>query len=233
MRRSLTALTRLLVAVLAAGCTSTVQGRAVPADTLGPLPPPPVAASALDGLLLGADQINAAMQATDMTVWMAFDSTTEEDVADIDCRAVAMPGEGKVYAGTGWSAIRGRQLNEPGEVAQWDHVAIQVVVAFRSARLATEFFTASTDSWRRCANRRFFDPKENQPDLAWSVGSVATTQGALTTSKTQEPGPDWFCQRAMMVANNVIADVETCSGDKTDRAAPQIAHQIVAKIPTR
>jgi hypothetical protein len=79
--------------------------------------------------------------------------------------AIAMPGEGKVYAGSEYSAVRGQQLTDPGQASRWDHVAIQMVAAFASAGDAAAFVSAASNSWARCANRKLADPQDNQPDL--------------------------------------------------------------------
>jgi hypothetical protein len=59
----------------AAGCTTTIGGTPIPADSSGPLPAPPVPVAALDGLLLSTGEINAAMGATGMTVFRNVDTT--------------------------------------------------------------------------------------------------------------------------------------------------------------
>lgn len=51
-----------------AGCTSTVEGKAVAADTSGPIQTP-ILVSALDGLLLDVSQVSSELGATSMTVW--------------------------------------------------------------------------------------------------------------------------------------------------------------------
>jgi hypothetical protein len=229
MRRVM-AMAAIGVCAAVAGCTSTIAGVAVPADRLGRLPPPPIAVGMLSGLLLSTAEIGAAIAATGMSVWKSFDTSIDDNVTDLDCQAIAMPGEAKVYAGSGFSAIRGQQLTDPGQTGQWDHVAIQIVAAFASAGEAKAFFTSSSQSWSRCANRRFADPQDNQPDLTWTVGPVSNGDDMLTAVKTQDPGPDWACQRAFTMENNVIVDIETCSTKSTGPAAADIAHQIAAKI---
>jgi PknH-like protein len=62
-------------------------------------------------------------------------------VADRNCLAVDGPVEDKVYSGSGWTAVRGRVLREPG--AGWKHYVLESVVAFASANDAAAFFATS------------------------------------------------------------------------------------------
>jgi hypothetical protein len=84
---------------------STTLPPTTPAPTTPP-PAPPVAESALEGLLLSPDQINTAMGATGMTVTTAGTTTAMADdsaiVADKACLPVASPGEAPAYASSGW-----------------------------------------------------------------------------------------------------------------------------------
>jgi hypothetical protein len=62
-------------------------------------------------------------------------------LSDKDCLFVAAAAEAPVYAGSGWTAVRGQYLTEPG--AGVDHLVAQLVVSFPSANDAGAFFTAS------------------------------------------------------------------------------------------
>ena len=198
--------------------------------------PPPVAAEALDGLLLSPAEINSAMGATGMTVnGTSTDMSDDGDnIPDKDCRFTYYSAEASVYDGSGWTAVRSQHLREPVDV---DHEVSQAVVAFPSANDAARFFAASAQRWPACSNREFHYIQPGQPDEVWTVGSIANSDGTLSTTATVKGGEGWACRRALTVSNNVAIDIAACSatpvgsttGTHTD--AVNIAHQIAAKVP--
>ncbi len=198
-------------------------------------PKTPVAAAALEGLLLSAEQINAAIGTTGMT--LASTSTNMSDdsgsVSDKACLSQIIPSESPVYEGSGWSAMYSQLLAEP--VDKRAHFVVQQVVLFSSAHDAEAFFATSAQRWPACANRKFTVTLPGQAEQEFDVGSVSNTNGTL--SATESPaGARWgICQRALTVANNVAIDVMACTrevfGSQSD-AAVNIARQIAAKVPT-
>jgi hypothetical protein len=221
------------VCTFAVGCSTTVDGKAVAADKSGPATQTPVAVSALDGLLLDVSQINAALGATSMKVWfnakVMWDWSTS--VSDTNCLAVDGPAQDKVYASSGWTAMRGQRLDDSvDDSKKRNHYAIQAVVVFPSAHDASAFYDSSTQSWPVCTNRRFSDLNPGKPDTVWTVAGSTNENGILTTSQVQEGGDGWTCQRALTVRNNVAIDVVTCSYSQTGAVAVDVAQQIAAKV---
>ncbi|WP_372516420.1 sensor domain-containing protein [Mycobacterium shinjukuense] len=217
---------------LVVGCTNVVDGSAVAADTSGPVNQAPIAVSALERLLLDVGQINSQLGATSMRVWFSTRAMWDwsQNVADKNCLAVDGPAQDKVYAGTGWTAIRGQRLDDSvDDSKRRKHYAIQAVVAFPTARDANAFYDSSVQSWTGCANRRFADVAQGQPDTIWTVAEVTNHNGMLSTSQVQEGGDGWTCQRALTVRNNVSIDVVACSYSQTGAVAVDIANQIAAK----
>jgi serine/threonine kinase PknH len=198
--------------------------------TTTPTTAPPVAEAALQGLLLSPDQINTAMGATGMTVdqnntnAMAVESAY---VADKACLPLTTSAESAVYAGSGWSALRGQALQGPGN--DTTYYVQQAVVLFPSAHDAGAFFAASTQSWSACANRQFTVNDAGQQ--VWTVGPVSNTNGTLSATKTPQGGNGRACQRALTVANNVAIDIVACSNTPPG-VGVNIANQIAAKVPT-
>jgi PknH-like extracellular domain len=233
VRQQLAGLALAGVCAFAAGCSTTVDGKAVAADKSGPVTQTPVAVSALDGLLLDASQINAALSATSMKVWFSgkvmWDWSTS--VSDTNCLAIDGPAQDKVYANTGWTAIRGQRLDDSvDDSKRRKHYAIQAVVIFPSARDASAFYDSSTQTWPACSNRRFSDLNPGKPDTVWSVSGTTNDNGMLTTSQVQEGGDGWTCQRALTVRNNVAIDIVTCSYSQSGAVAVGVAQQIAAKV---
>lgn len=168
MGKQLAALAALVGAcMLAAGCTNVVDGTAVAADKSGPLHQDPIPVSALEGLLLDLSQINAALGATSMKVWFNAKAMWDwsKSVADKNCLAIDGPAQEKVYAGTGWTAMRGQRLDDSiDDSKKRDHYAIQAVVGFPTAHDAEEFYSSSVQSWSSCSNRRFVEVTPGQDD---------------------------------------------------------------------
>jgi serine/threonine protein kinase len=215
-----------------------------PATT--PTTPPPVAESALDGLLLSPDQINSAMGANGMTVTDTFGMSDQSAyLADKACLPVFRPAEVSAYGGSGSGVAYTQKLQDPLEewmqhvqvnTVNFTHQAQQAVVWFSSAQGADRFFTASTQSWPACANRQFTYTQSGWDDMVYSAGPVSNVNGTLIA--TVILGGNWLwtsCQRALTVANNVAIDVLTCSKNRSDSqsdSAVNISRQIAAKVPT-
>jgi serine/threonine kinase PknH len=197
-----------------------------PTATPTPTTAPPVAGGALEGLLLSPDQINTAMGATGMTVDQNTNEMEDEsaNVADKACLPLTTPAQSAVYAGSGWSALRGQELKEPGDTNA--HYVEQDVVLFSSRHDADAFFTASAHSWPACSNLQF-----TWSGSVWTVGPVSNTDGTLSATKTIQGGNGRTCQQTLTVANNVAIGIVACSYSPPG-AGVNIANQIAAKVPT-
>jgi hypothetical protein len=233
VRRQIAVLALTASAAVVAGCTSSVSGKAVPADKTGAAARNPVAVAALEGLLLGADQVNAALGATSMKLWVTNKGmwNWSSGVSDKNCLAIDGPAQEKVYAGTGWTAMRGQRLDDSvDDSKKRDHYAIQAVIAYPSKHDADAFYESSVQSWSACSNRRFSDVTQGQSDTVWTVAGTTTDNGMLSTSEVQEGGDGWTCQRALTARNNVAVDVVTCAYSQVGASATDIAAQIAAKV---
>ena len=186
----------------------------------------------LEGLLLNPDQISDVMAAAGMRATTTYTTMKglNGQVSNKACLPLADPVDAAVYAGSGWYAMRGQGLDEPG----WNHLVYQNVVLFPSAHDADTFFTASAQSWPACANRQFTVTQTGKPDQVWTVGPVSDTGHMLHATKTQVLGEGWTCHRGLTVANNVAIDVQACSKPQSEVSpltAYTIAQQIVVKVP--
>ncbi|HEY3994536.1 MAG TPA: sensor domain-containing protein [Mycobacterium sp.] len=234
MRRQAAALVLIGVSTLAIGCTSTVSGRPVPADNSGPRILHPVSVSALDGLLLDPNQVNNSLKAGGMKVWFSANDMWDwsAGVSDNNCLAVDGPAQDRVYAGTGWIAMRGQRLDDSVDGSRdRNHYAIQAVVAYPSAHEAKALYESSVGNWAACASRQFSDAPKNQTGTVWTVSDTHQVGGTLSISEVQEGGRGWSCQRALTARNNVAIDTVTCAYFLAGGSAVDIAQQIAAKIP--
>ena len=64
----------------------------------------------------------------------------------------------------------------------------------------------------------------------WTVADTSNQDGILTTSKVQEGGDGWTCQRALTVRNNVAIDIVTCGYTQPSAVAAGVAQQIAARV---
>jgi PknH-like extracellular domain len=231
MSRRTPAIAVVVAAAVLTGCATTVPGQPVAGEEPRPSSPP-VTAGALEELLLNEAEINKAMGAAEMTVLetskQMWDSS--KAVSRVECLGAFGAAEYEVYTGSGWSAVRYSSLQEPGDDPP--HFAEQAVVLFPSRDVAAKFFEDSAQAWARCANSGYsFKLPEWPVPAQWTVSDVANAGGMLSTSMVMEDGDGWGCGRALMVGNNVVIDVSTCSYNDTGAPHVTIAQNIAAKLP--
>jgi hypothetical protein len=226
-RRFLAVTAAMSCAVVSAGCGATTQGTAV-MPTTRPLIARPLVERELSGLLLSADQIDAAMGVTNMTVTETRTSMADNAavMAPPECLAIDGAAEIRVYADSGYVAERDQSLSDGDTL---DHYVKQAVVLFPTADQAKAFLAASAQQWPTCR-----EYTHTQSRTRWSVGSVADSNDTLTVTATEQEAqaPGRACGRALELHNNVIADVNTCSADPGDSAS-KIADQIAANVAAR
>jgi serine/threonine kinase PknH len=204
--------------------TPTAQPAPPASPTSSTLQSPAARPNALDGLLLSPDQINTAMGTTGMSSVGAMTEMPDNSswVSDQACLPLSAAAQAKVYAGSGYSAVRAQVVGK----AQQNFVD-QAVVLFSSAQDAGSFFTASTQNWQACSNRQFTLAANGNSQVN-SVGPVSNTNGTLSATVTPANSLG-ACDRALTVANNVAIDITACVGPPG--AAISIARQIAARVP--
>lgn len=222
---------RVAAAALATGLFLTACGGGG-GGTAGTSRPPTtatIAASALDGTLLGAGDINSVMGTTAMVLGVALTYMADHAnlLPNLNCLGVWGVGERAIYDGSGWTAIRGQVLRQP-DTAGWDSMVVEAAVSFRSAGAAYAFFTASADRWSKCSNHRVNMTVKGQR-TTWMFGALGRTDTDLTMHLIRNGG-ERACQRALSVTNNVVVDVAACSKAVGDQAVT-IANKIQSKLP--
>src|SRR5271167_4246071 len=228
MRQLTAALAVAGICILTAGCSSgSNQGtKTSTTTTTTTTTAPPVAETALDGLLLSPEQVNTAMGATEMAVTKTHTSMSDDSatMAPKECLAIDGSAQAQVYADSGYTALRDQTLQEGDN---FTHYVEQAVVFFPSAKQAGAFFNVSAQQWPACHQYT-----HTQTNSEWTVGPVSNTNGTLSTTATQQNAnaPGWACGRALAIENNVVIDINTCSANPTDTAI-NIANQIAAKVP--
>ncbi|WP_029112195.1 sensor domain-containing protein [Mycobacterium sp. URHB0044] len=227
MRQTAVAHAAAVFCVLVTGCAATTGNAVAPVATPS-MTPRPLVERELAGLLLSADQVNAAMGATAMAVTGAASSMSDDSatMAPAECLALDGAAEAAVYADSGFQAERDQSLNDGDH---FTHYLKQAVVLYLLVDKAAAFLDHSAQQWRSCHQY-----SHTQSGSQWSVGQITDANGALSTTVALQDAaaPGWGCGRALKLRNNVIIDVNTCSanpGDSALRIANQIADNVAAR----
>jgi PknH-like extracellular domain len=201
-----------------------------PATTTAARPGPPVAASALSGFLLPAEQIKEMIEAPTMQVVESSADTFSDGSAYIsekDCAGPYQPGDNAAYANTGSTGSQFQYLQNPG-----GHEAVQqAVIAYSTADAAQKVLADQHQKWSACAGRTFTLTLPNESPHRWSFSPLTTPDGALVLTTSREGKSYFGCQRALTARNNVIIDVGSCKLS-LDKKGLEILNAIAAKIPS-
>jgi hypothetical protein len=217
------------ICILGAGCGGGSNHSSVKSTTTTTsLIPRPVVERELDELLLTPEQISPVMGAKDMAITRRHDAMSDDSATmkPPECLAIDGAAQARVYANSGFTAVRDRALNDGDN---FTHYAEQAVVLFPTAKLARVFAVASALRWPACHGYTHL-----QSGTQWTVGPISDTNGTLSVIATQQNARagGWACGRALAMKNNVIVDVNTCSPDPKNSAI-DIANLIAVKVPMR
>jgi serine/threonine-protein kinase len=193
-----------------------------------PPPPDPVPPGRLSALLLDPSGINTIMGSSSMTPGKPITSTDTSTVTLSlpNCLGSLYTSQDPVYAGTGYTGISGLVSSEPGD--DYDHWVNQAAVAFPSAEKAKAFLQTSADKWKGCSGKTVTVTNKTKT-FRWTFAQLNGSPPKITMLETQEGADGWECQRAMGVANNVIADVNACGYHISDQGG-QVLDKILAKV---
>jgi hypothetical protein len=232
-------LATMLVSGSASGCTSTVEGSALPAATLGHAPtsgttsptPHTVDAAALESALLTRDQVVALVGGSNMAAVMTITNTSDASsiIDDRSCVGIGSIADASVYSGSGWVAMRGNQFTTPN-IVQAD--VTQVITSFTTPADADALLQQARAVWQGCANRRYGFHSSNGNHSFLDTGPVKVSVSRIEVLLRQEEDPRWACTHAMAVLNATLAEVRVCLLSKdSSAAANNLLDQVLARIP--
>ena len=143
-------------------------------------PPKSVSESALTGLLLNGDDIDAVMSTDKMIAHppVAQMGDHRNLLPNLNCLGVWQVNEAPIYDPSDWQSVRQQMLRSP-DSDNWDSLVVQSVVSYRSPRAAQRFFTASADRWAKCTNHRVNIRLNDQPLPAWRSGDLSASSSRL------------------------------------------------------
>jgi hypothetical protein len=227
MRHSTAAFVVAGLCIVSAAC-GVSNHVAKPLTTTTSLIPRPVVERELNALLLSPEQINPVMGANGIAVTRKHDAMSDDSATmqPRECLAIDGSAQAQVYAGSGFTAVRDQALNDGDN---FTHYAEQAVVLFPTAKQASIFFVASGLRWPACHQYTHI-----QSGSEWTAGPVSSTDDTLSTIATQQNAKTggWACGRALVIRNNVVVDINTCSADPKNSAV-DIASRIATKVPMR
>jgi hypothetical protein len=168
--------------------------------------------SALDGLLLKANQINTLMGTTGMTPHPP--ATVMGDhrnlLPNLNCLGIWQVNEAAIYGTNGWIGLRQQLLRSPDN-DNWDNLVVQSVVNYSSTQAAHDFYAQSSDRWSKCTNHHVNITLNDQPLPKWATGALTKTDSELAIPATRGSGDQTrSCQRVLAVTANLIIDVQAC-----------------------
>ena len=191
--------------------------------------------SALTGLLLSADDINAIMGTSGMTPHPPATQMGDHRnlLPNLDCLGVWQVNEAPIYESSHWKSVRQQMLRVPDN-DEWDSLVVQSVVSYRTADGARGFFTESADRWSKCTNHNVNIQLYGQMLPKWHSGDLMKTDNLLAMPYTRTSGDQTkSCQRALALAANLILDIQACKPQQQAAVtqATDIADKIESKIP--
>ncbi|UMB71013.1 sensor domain-containing protein [Mycobacterium paraterrae] len=207
-----------LAAVNVSGCAVAVSGHSVlPSGPAGPQ----VSASHPESLLLSDEQVSAIIgKPGGLTTYETYAKMAEErdatyTLGDRACAGALWNTLDVTYRGSGYVAVAGRKVSEPGD--EPEHDTDQGVVVFTTAQQAYRFLDRSMVLWQRCARQRVRFQVEGHKPHTWSVGVPAETGPDIVVRNSEEAGDGYVCQHAMRALGNVVIDAWVCGNDITEQ----------------
>jgi len=191
--------------------------------------------SALPGLLLSADDLNAIMETTGMTAHPPVTQMGDHRnlLPNLNCLGVWQVDEAPIYESSHWKSVRQQMFRAP-DTDGWDSLVVQSVVSYRTADAARKFFTESTDRWSKCSNHNVNIQLNGQALPAWHSGDLTKTDTEIALPYTRASGEETrWCQRVLSIAANLILDIQVCKPKQRPAVnqAAVVADKIESKLP--
>lgn len=196
-------------------------------------PPKEVPKSALEGLLLSPDEINAVMGTEGMTAHPPVTEMSDHRnlLPNLNCLGAWQVNESAIY-GDHWAAMRQVLLRAPDN-DDWDNLVVQSVVIFPSTQDAKDFLGQSAERWSKCTDHNVNITLNGEPLPKWKSGELTKTDDELILPFTRTKGDQIrACQRALAVAANLVMDIQACkpAGSSVTQAA-DVVDKIKAAMP--
>lgn len=192
--------------------------------------------SALDGLLLSEDEVNAIMGTSGMTPRSQLVATMGDNrnlLPNLNCLGVWQVAQSPIYDPFHWKTLRQQLLRVP-DSEQWDYLVVESVVSFRTSDGAQAFLDDSADRWSKCTNHRVNISLNGRALPKWFSGDLTRTDSQLSMPYTRGEGDQTrSCQRVLAVSANVIIDAQACKPRQPEpiNSAVDVVNAIASKMP--
>ncbi len=204
--------------LIAAGCTSTVDGSGVGVNGSGARGAHAPTAEGLPGLLLSLDEMKQLLKFSDMATeehWTQPDP--KGTFAPADCVGAVFSGMSGSYQGSGYQdfyQVRQTDISPDG----WSHWVDQGVVTFQSAAAAKDFVEKQVALWRRCTGVQlvyaFPDPGDwGEPYL---IGNTVDSGCATLINNTVVGDNHYDDIRVLAAKSNIAVDLQFTGFGLTD-----------------
>jgi serine/threonine kinase PknH len=230
--------------LVVSGCVSTVSGNPRVGGDRGPLSwGPDLTERQLAGVLLDAARIKQIMDSSAIVVYKNYDQLPGgegDQYSNTICAGAVFNTIEVTYHRSGYLAVRGSQLSEPG--ANFTHYVDEGVVSFPSGQDARKFLSTAQDVWRRCVGKHVIYTTPDGKATTWTLRApVSTTAGVTAAVVDKEAGDGYTCAHGITAKSNVVIDVSACSytmldqgavqGGARENAASTIVNAIADKFP--
>jgi hypothetical protein len=191
--------------------------------------------SALTGLLLSDDDLNAIMGTSGLTPHPVVLQMGDHRnlLPNLNCLGVWQVNESSIYESSHWKSVREQMFRVP-DTDQWDSLVVESVVSYTTADGARQFFTESAGRWSKCANHNVNIQLNGQALPAWRSGALTKTDTRLAIPYTRGGGDQTrSCQHVLSLAANLILDIQACKPQQQSAVtqATAIADKIESKLP--
>jgi hypothetical protein len=191
--------------------------------------------SALTGLLLRDDDLNAIMGTSGLTPHPPVLQMGDHRnlLPNLNCLGVWQVNESSIYESSHWKSVREQMFRVP-DADQWDSLVVESVVSYTTADGARQFFTESAGRWSKCANHNVNIQLNGQALPAWRSGALTKTDTRLAIPYTRGGGDQTrSCQHVLSLAANLILDIQACKPQQQSAVtqATAIADKIESKLP--
>jgi serine/threonine kinase PknH len=148
-------------------------------------------------------------------------------LSNLDCLGAFEPIVDSAYAGSGYKAVRGQQL----QIAPRDpnYRVYEAAVSFPNAEKAQAFVTTQAGKWKACNDAQVDMTTPDTIVHHWTFAPVTGDPPKITQVRTPKDPTKPACQRVLSAVSDVVLDVEACAVGVTDQGS-RIAQQMAANV---
>lgn len=221
----------LAVSLWTAGCTSTVDGTAVRADSAVRQSDSLLTEQDLDEILLDTGELGDLLSSPSIEVTDEIGEMTDSsaDVTAPECVGALYSAEEPAYTGTGYTAVLTRLASEAGD--DYQHWVEESAVIVPTAQDAEMFVERSAREWDRCAGTPV-SISDGEDWFDWELSGVVRDGGIVSQVSTAMDSVEWQCEHTVAAVANVIVEASVCA-ERVRNEATTVINAMIAKAAER